>query len=82
MESGEVDDYWWDDFINVPIKNPELDAIRERCDEIWREDSQFLEKSKTDDEYHLNEIGMNEIRKLIQRCELIASNKQLHEDRA
>lgn len=34
MKNGEVDDYWWDDFLSVPIKNEALDQIRESCSEV------------------------------------------------
>ena len=82
MESGEIDEYWWDNFINVPIKNDELDKIRERCEEIWIPDSGYLSK---DDEYYLNEKGIQEIRSLINKCNDIksnytASNQALHTD--
>ncbi len=75
MESREIDEYWWDDFLNVPIKNPELDELRERCDEVWQPDSTYLDKSPEKGEYYLNERGLAEIRSLIHRCERIASNK-------
>ena len=68
MEAGEIDEYWWDDFINVPIKNDELDKIRERCEKIWIPDSGFLSKESEDDEYHLNEKGIREIQSLINKC--------------
>ena len=36
--SGEA--YDWDDFLTFPIADPELDAIRKRCDKIdWKTDS-------------------------------------------
>lgn len=74
MEAGEIDDYWWDDFLNVPIKNAELDELRERCDELWQPGSGYLDKSPENGEYYLNERGLVEIRSLIDRCERIVSN--------
>lgn len=72
MQSGEIDEYWWDDFLNVPIKNEELESIRERCDVIWDFKSEFLSQK---DKYYLNKSGIAEITKLIERCENVAPNK-------
>lgn len=68
MYSGEVDQYWWDDFLNVPIKHPELDAIRDRCDKIWHPDSGFLVKNEQTGDFELTERGLSEIAELIVEC--------------
>ncbi|MCB1647383.1 MAG: hypothetical protein KDI36_18115 [Pseudomonadales bacterium] len=67
MDDGEVDEYGWDDFVNVPIKNAELDEVREKCFEIWTEAKNGYLVS--DDDYRLNEKGEEEIKRLIKRVE-------------
>ncbi len=68
MHSGEIDDYGWDGFINVPIRDPRLDAIRDQCEKIWAEDSVFLYRD-TEGEYRLNESGKDAIETLIAQCQ-------------
>ena len=67
MDAGEVDDYGWDNFVNVPLKDAELDEIRERCSEIW-EDA-MNEYLISDEDLRLNEKGREEIKRLIEQCE-------------
>src|SRR5687768_13692092 len=56
MESGETDPNGWDDFFGVPIKNPELDSIRERCKAIWQPDSGYMSKTRSAG-HELNQAG-------------------------
>jgi hypothetical protein len=74
MESGVVDLDWWDDFFSVPIKNPELDSIRERCEEIWQPDSGYMLQNRSGG-YELNQAGFAEIANLIKKCESISYHK-------
>lgn len=34
---GTAKPHEFDDFVSVSIDDPQLDAIRERCDGLWRE---------------------------------------------
>ena len=67
MDAGEVDDYGWDDFVNVPLKDAELDGIRKRCSEIWNDAMNGYLVS--DEDLRLNEKGREEIKRLIEQCE-------------
>ena len=67
MHRGEFDEYWWDDFLNVPIRNAELDKIRKRCDYLWSMESEYLERVD-ENTFRLNEQGIREIGKLLQKC--------------
>jgi hypothetical protein len=64
MKNGEVDDYWWDDFLSVPIKNEALDQIRESCNEVWDPQSRFLKRNE-DGLFELNQVGYQRIEELI-----------------
>mgnify|MGYP000209283630 CR=1 FL=1 len=64
MKNGEVDDYWWDDFLNVPIKNKALDQIRESCHDVWDPQSHFLQRNE-EGIFELNKIGHQRIEELI-----------------
>jgi hypothetical protein len=66
MHNGEFDKYWWDDFLNVPIENPELDDIRKRCDYLWSMDSEYLERVD-ENTFRLNEQGLSEVGRLIKK---------------
>jgi len=66
MEALEVDDGGWDYFINVPIKNENLDAIREACFNVWEDDSNLMKNS--DGDYVLNKVGVKTIRQLKEQC--------------
>ena len=68
MHAGEIDEYWWDDFLNIPIKDAELDKIRARCEDVWCVESDFLEWSPDDGSYKLSQKGLGEISRLISRC--------------
>ena len=70
MSRGEIDEYWWDDFLNVPIMDPRLDAIRKRYEEIWTPNSGFLTK-KSEMDYVPNTDGKREIERLIEECRSI-----------
>jgi len=78
MHSGEVDQYWWDDFLSIPIRDPELDSIRERCEHIWSIDSGYLERVDADT-FRLNEKGILEIEKLIRKCRSVRCKSQASE---
>jgi len=67
MESREVDGAGWNRFLNVPIKNRDLDTIRKRCEVLWEYD-EFLMQNE-DGDFVLNDRGMSEIRKLISELE-------------
>lgn len=67
MHKGEFDEYWWDNFLNVPIANPELDDIRKRCDYLWSVESEYLERVD-ENTFRLNEKGLSEIESLIEKC--------------
>ena len=67
MDAGEVDGYAWDDFVNVPIKDAELDKVRERCAEIWNDVMNGYLVS--DEDFRLNARGHQEIKQLIEQCE-------------
>lgn len=75
MRCGEVDDYWWDDFINVPIRDKQLDKLREECEGIWVESSGFLYRDH-DGTYRLNESGVAAIERLLERCHEIERERQ------
>ena len=72
MLSGEVDEYWWDDFLNVPIRDKQLDEIRKECSLIWIEDSNYLNRD-AGGTYRLNALGLSMIEKLLARCRRVAS---------
>ena len=63
MSSGKVDDYGWDYFLNVPIKDQYLDSIRERTEVLWEYD-EFLTNNK-DGDLVLNAKGLAELQGLI-----------------
>lgn len=66
MEALEVDNGGWDYFINVPIKNEQLDVIREQCRNIWENDI-YLEQN-SDGDYVLSSEGLLKIRELKEQC--------------
>jgi hypothetical protein len=70
MEAREVDGAGWDRFLNIPIKNRNLDGIRKRCEVLWEYDELFMENE--DGDFVLTDSGISEIRKLI--CELEQQN--------
>jgi hypothetical protein len=37
MIDGTGQDWDWDDFTSIPIKDPYLDEIRQRCARLWQE---------------------------------------------
>ena len=37
MIDGNSQDWAWDDFPTIPIQDPYLDGIRERCAHLWQE---------------------------------------------
>ncbi len=37
MIDGNSQDWDWDDFTTIPIKDPYLDGIRQRCAGLWKE---------------------------------------------
>jgi len=66
MEALEVDDCGWDHFINVPIKNDNLDVIREQCCNVWEND--IHREQNSDGDYVLNNKGLSIIRELKELC--------------
>ena len=67
METREVDAAGWDRFLNIPIKNRDLDNIRKRCEVLWEYDEFLMENE--DGDFVLNDRGISEIRKLISELE-------------
>ncbi len=63
MSLNEPDDYLCDDFLSIPIKNKELENIREQLDIIWAHE-EFQEKNK-EGIFVLNELGLYKVDKLI-----------------
>lgn len=63
MASGKVDDHLWDSFLSIPIKNKELDNIREQVEILWAYD-EFQEKNE-DGMWVLNKCGLKELSGLI-----------------
>jgi hypothetical protein len=59
MEAREVDGAGWDRFLNVPIKNRNLDGIRKRCEVLWEYDEFLMENE--DGDFVLNDSGISEI---------------------
>jgi hypothetical protein len=53
--------YEWDNFISVPIRDPRLDAIRQRCNSLP------VEFPPEVSGHYCNESGINVMRKLIQQ---------------
>ena len=45
MAAGKVDEHFWDSFLSIPIKNKELDKIREQVEVLWAYD-EFQEEMK------------------------------------
>ena len=74
MESGKIDAYWWDDFLSTPIRDRQLNAIRERCDEVWHEQSAFISQD-IDGQYYLNSEGIKEIQALLQKCSYLKASR-------
>ena len=37
MIDGNSEGWDWDDFTSIPIKDPYLDGIRQRCARLWKE---------------------------------------------
>lgn len=58
MEDQPGHPWEWDDFISVPLDNPELDRIRARCDEL---PAQY---PSDDGHSYCNDDGLAEIRSL------------------
>ena len=73
MESGKIDDYWWDDFLSVPIKSGSLDKIREECEGIYTENSPHLSKN-AEGKLYLNETGKVVVRRLIEQCKILVES--------
>jgi len=67
MGLREVDGAGWDRFLNIPIKNRDLDSIRERCAVLWEYDEFLMENE--DGDFVLNDRGVLEVRKLISELE-------------
>ncbi|MDM3870831.1 hypothetical protein QSV34_05630 [Porticoccus sp. W117] len=74
MLSGKIDAYWWDDFLSTPIRDRQLNAIRERCDEVWHEQSPYISKD-IDGQYYLNSDGISEIQALLQKCSYLKASR-------
>lgn len=67
MAAGEMDEYWWEDFLLVPIKDTRLDAIRKECEVIWDPQSKYL--TRTGEHcYQLNCEGKKRIHELLSEC--------------
>lgn len=76
MESGQIDAYWWEDFLTTPIRDRELNAIRERCDEVWHEQSAFISRD-IDGQLYLNTEGIKEIQLLLQKCSYLRKEREV-----
>ena len=63
MAAGTVDDYGWDNFLNIPIRDKRLDTIREKVEILWSYDD-FLTKNN-DGDYILNSKGLKELEVII-----------------
>ena len=76
MLTGKESDDLWDDFLSIPIKNKELDKIREKVEVLWAYDD-FQEKNKNG-KYVLNRKGVNDLNEIINELhDLKAHNKAL-----
>ena len=65
MASGKEDEHLWDSFLSVPIKNKELDKIREQVEVLWEYD-EFQEKNENG-MWVLNKRGLKELDELISK---------------
>jgi len=70
MAAGEIDQYWWDDFLSIPIKDACLDAIREECEILWDPRGGFLKRTGGNS-YELNHSGRQRVQALIEECHRI-----------
>ena len=58
--SGDCGPWDWDDFISVPIGDPELDLIRERCAQL---DSEFPPNATNE---YCGEVGNQVLRRYVE----------------
>ncbi|UTW44588.1 hypothetical protein KFE80_09290 [bacterium SCSIO 12696] len=75
MVSGKIDAYWWEDFLSTPLRDRQLNTIRERCDEVWHEGSGYISED-IDGQLYLNSDGVAEIESLLQKCEYLKRNRE------
>lgn len=64
----DLSDVDWDDFISVKIKDRFLESVRQEMEELWQENSPYLESGAIDPNL-LSHIGRDKVRNLSQRCE-------------
>ncbi|GEM_PF-5253124 len=64
MALNQPDEYLWDDFLSIPIKDKDLDNIREQVEILWAYDS-FQTKNENG-QYILNQKGLDELENIIQ----------------
>jgi len=62
--NGSLDSHEWDDFISVKNKDAELEAIRQKAEGIWVENSVFLQP-RAIDPCKLSELGRTEVENMI-----------------
>ena len=71
MAAGEVDDAGWDRFLNIPIKDKQLDGLRKRCEVLWENDEYLRQNS--DGDYILTARGIGELNGLIHELRQIGT---------
>ena len=65
---GSLDSHDWDYFISVKNKHAKLENIRQRAEEMWVENSEYLQPAAINP-CSLSELGRAEVAKLLERVQ-------------